>query len=236
MSSFFGKFPTLLYNLDGLNTNQIVVTNLLYRTHLLPSIANNTSNYYLYTLKDGETPEIVAEKYYGNPEAHWLVMYANNVVDPQFDWLLTQDEFNAYIKAKYGSISQAMGKVHHYNKVIETIDSKTGLVSFNSYEIDFADNRSVVGDSTLPYSTYSNLPDFFDVNPKGKFKDGSGETMYITRSITYCYDWEDAQNENKRNIKLIRKEYWPQIQAEFLALSKSASPDQYQYLRQIKQV
>lgn len=190
----------------------------------------------MYTLRDGETPEIVAEKYYGTPEAHWLVMYANNVVDPQFDWLLSQDEFNNYITAKYGSISNAMSQVHHYSKVIETIDSKTGTATFRSYEIDFTDPRTVPGDTSLPYDTYSNLPDFFDVNPQGKFVDGSGETMYITRSITYCYDYEDNLNETKRNIRLIRKEYWPEVQAEFLALAKAASPDQYQYLRQIKKL
>lgn len=232
MSEFFGKFPTISYTFDGVNYERI--TNLLFRTKLYDYIQNFTTIYYNYTLRDGETPPIVAEKYYGDPEAHWLVMYVNGVYDPVFDWMLSQDTFNNYIINKYGSVASAMSTIHHRSKIITTVNTD-GTETTKTYVVDESDPRVDAGDSSLPYDTYENLPDLQDLNPKGTFPDGSGVNVYITKSEISCYDWENQQNEAKRDIKLIDKVYWPQIKAEFQAITNLANP-RNSYIRQIKTV
>jgi len=235
MSNFFSKFPLTTYSFDPKGQNIDMITNILFRTKLFGYIRNNTTAYYDYTLKEYETPEIIAEKYYGTPDAYWLVLYANDVVDPQYDWLLDTNSFNEYIISKYGSIANAMTQVHHYQKIIQTVDSGTGISTFKSYEVDLSDPRTIPGDTTLPYDTYDNLAGFYDVNPQGTFSDGSGMQMFITKNSVSCYDYEYDLNEAKRSIKLIRKEYWPQIQNEFQAIVNAASPSK-SYIRTIKSV
>ena len=37
-------------------------------------------------MQDSDTPEIIADKYYGNVEYHWVVLLFNNIIDPQFEY------------------------------------------------------------------------------------------------------------------------------------------------------
>ena len=37
-------------------------------------------------LKKGETPEMIADKLYGDPNLHWIVMYVNGITDRYHQW------------------------------------------------------------------------------------------------------------------------------------------------------
>ena len=65
-----------------------------------------------YDVKNGERPEDIAFKYYGDAEYHWVVLLVNNVTDRFYDWPLTQPQFDAFLTDKYGSGSE--DAVHHY--------------------------------------------------------------------------------------------------------------------------
>ena len=39
-----------------------------------------------YTIKDGERPETLAEKIYGNQFYDWVILLTNNMVNAQYDW------------------------------------------------------------------------------------------------------------------------------------------------------
>ncbi|NBR22608.1 MAG: hypothetical protein EBU08_02235, partial [Micrococcales bacterium] len=64
---------------------------------------NNTAVYYEYNIQDSDTPEIIANKFYGDSEKHWVVMMLNDIVDPQFDWPLDQRTIISYINEKYSA-------------------------------------------------------------------------------------------------------------------------------------
>jgi hypothetical protein len=81
---YFKQFPKFLYdfNADGTNFTNIVrdiTKNVRFRKEVL----ENVTLYDEYDIVDGETPEIIAEKIYGNPEYHWIIMLANQ----RYDWL-----------------------------------------------------------------------------------------------------------------------------------------------------
>ena len=44
----------------------------------------------------------------------------------------------------------------------------------------------------------------------------------VSRAEVSCYDYEQELNESKRLIKIIKKEYYGQIQGEFISLTRSA--------------
>ena len=79
MATFFAKYPKLLFN------NRLV-TDIIARTSIRERYSDKLSIFYPYTLQEGDTPEIIAEKYYGDPEKHWIVLLANNIIDPFFEF------------------------------------------------------------------------------------------------------------------------------------------------------
>lgn len=120
ISQFFDAFPKIDYdiNRDKVFEQTEHVTNIFFRIGILKKIINNISAYYPYTVKDSETPEIVAENNYGDANAGWIVIYTNQLFDPQFDWPLGHNALDSYVTEKYGSIQKAMQTVHHVEKVV----------------------------------------------------------------------------------------------------------------------
>ena len=91
---YFQKFPQTLYSLDDRKSVQIV-TNILQRVIIKETIKNNLSLFDEYDIIDGETPEIIAAKVYGNSNYHWIIMLANERFDYREDFPL---DYNALSK------------------------------------------------------------------------------------------------------------------------------------------
>lgn len=105
--AYFKKFPKVRY------IDQDVV-NIL--TSILPKYSpiQDTTLFFYHSLTDGERPEDVSFKYYGTTEHHWLILILNNIIDPYYDWLLTQQELETYVKEKYGSNADG---IHHFENL-----------------------------------------------------------------------------------------------------------------------
>lgn len=227
----FEFYPTIAYNPNYKVNNESVqaVTNIFFRTRFQEVVKNENVSYYLYTIRDQDTPESIAYKYYGDARRHWIILLANDIVNPYYDWPLSLANFNNYIRDKYGSLASAQTTIHHYEKVITTTDSKTGEVTERRYWIDETDARDTEGES-LPHDAYDELAVDSYPNLSGTFKDGSGVTMVISRDAISQYDWELEENEKKRNIKLIRKEYYDFIEEQLRNLVSPRTP----YSREIR--
>ena len=139
MAEYFGKFPQIPYAIsksDQSTINFALVTDIMVRVRVLTEKLNQIFHYYEYTIKEDETPEILANKIYGDPETHWLIMMTNNITDPQFDWPLSYDVFNQYLINKYGSIPNAQTTIHHYEKIYKTVDTYTRIETDNIFQIE----------------------------------------------------------------------------------------------------
>ena len=218
------------------------VTNLLFRTAIIREIINNSSAYIKYIVRDGDTPDILASKVYGDPESHWLILYANEMLDPQYDWPLTTSVFYKYIVDKYRSMAEADignplqdfevvswtqdrtndASVHHYEKVVKQFNSTTQT----NNEIRYIINKSKLTDNELdvPYEYYDNLADEQDVTPINVTIKGQTLIETVYRDFITYYDYEDKLNEEKRNIRIIKQEYYSQILAEFNAITGAPDP------------
>ena len=86
------------------------VTNLLRRVGLRANVRTNVLIYDTYDVKEGETPEIIAHKLYGDPELHWVVLMVNNVTDRYHDWPMSTPQFLAFVTDKYSDPNAT----HHY--------------------------------------------------------------------------------------------------------------------------
>nr|MBC8442956.1 baseplate wedge protein 53 [Pseudomonadota bacterium] len=70
---FFNNFPLIDYDINATG-EYVLATNIMKRFRIRRSVVDNRSFYYNYELQDNERPEILAHKFYGNPNLHWLIM------------------------------------------------------------------------------------------------------------------------------------------------------------------
>lgn len=106
---YFEKFPVTYYSQDDRKTIQIV-RNIFLRININQLVKNNLSIYDEYDILDGETPEIVSDRFYNNSQYHWIIMHMNDILDPRYDWPLSTANLIKYCDSKYTN-SQA---THHY--------------------------------------------------------------------------------------------------------------------------
>lgn len=229
MGKFFDKFPRILYDIEGnAISNFESITDIFFRLQVVQESLNNITSYYYHSISDSETPEIVAEAVYGDPEAHWMILLANNIVDAQYDWPLDSVSFGAYLTDKYGSIANAHLQIHHYEKVIRREFGDT--VSETRFRI----NKEKLTDNalTVPYDYYEGDGSLPETQLVETIDLGNGQTVIQVTyrdAITY-YDYENQVNEDKRQIKVIKPEFYPLIIQEFNELTGNR---QAPYLRKL---
>lgn len=135
---FFDKFPKIDYDINNdLYSKYENVTNIFFRIGVIREILNNISSYYVFEIENGDKPEVLADKIYGDPGAGWMILYANRIMDPQWEWPLDNEEFKKYIIDKYGSVANAKTKVHHYEMVIKRTNSETQVTTETRFNVGY---------------------------------------------------------------------------------------------------
>ena len=106
---YFSSFPTIPYDSVG-NGDFKMVTNLLKRVSIRSKVKANVSVFDTYDIKEGETPEMIADKLYDDPQLHWIVLMMNNITDRYHQWPKNNNQFLAFIGDKYDNPQG----IHHY--------------------------------------------------------------------------------------------------------------------------
>ena len=193
---FFQTFPKLItMNAFG---DAKLATNLLARTNIIPELINNPLLFYKYDTQDGDTPELIASKYYNNPYRYWMFLYGNNIMDPQWDLALSTNNFAVYLQDKYAEaagntsvLAYTQSTIQYYKQIVQTYDSVTDNVTINEYLVD--------------QDTYASLPQNNVITKT--FPSGAYIQVTQTKSTISIYDYELEQNEAKRQVQIIDKKY-----------------------------
>ena len=108
---YFNRFPMMVYDVKG-DKNYKLLPDILRRVKLRSGLRSGSFMFDNYDVKDGERPEDVAFKWFGDAQLHWVILMTNNVTDRFYQWPLTQPELQAHLEDKYGAGSE--DDVHHY--------------------------------------------------------------------------------------------------------------------------
>ena len=111
--SYFDRFPLMAYDMKG-NQQYKLLTNILRRVKLRSGVRSGTFLFDNIDVQDGERPEDIAFKLYGDAQLHWVILMTNNVTDRFYQWPLTQPQFQEHLEDKYGLAN--IDAVHHYEK------------------------------------------------------------------------------------------------------------------------
>ena len=128
---YFKSFPKIFYDSKG-DGNYKRVTNLLRRVAMRTKLKSDGALYDTYDVKEGETPEMIAHKLYGDSEVHWIVMLMNDITDRYHGWPLTTPQFNAFINDKYDDVNA----VHHY-EISQTSGNTTTKINIGTSNTDY---------------------------------------------------------------------------------------------------
>ena len=204
MSKYFSYFPKTLYTAD-LKTAQSVL-NIISRFTFEKSFKDNTSVSYEYDIQDSDTPEIIASKFYKDPERHWIVLLFNDITDPQFDWPMDYRTLISFIDDKYSAnanvgqsgSSWAESHTHAYYKIETRTTISTNTITVNKIEVNA--------------NTYANVT---SSSSNVTLADGYVITIATSKNTQSYYDYEIELNETKRKIKLLKPEFVPSVESEF---------------------
>jgi hypothetical protein len=179
MPRYFTSYPQITYKGK-------TIRDITRRSKIRDDLLRDPYIFLPYTVREGEKPETIAELYYGSVDDTWLVLYANNITDPYFQWPLSETEFNAFFINKYAEFSNRTGfDVLRWGRDQTRTDN---IVYF-----------FVAAENTGRIIRYS--PET-DPLPAGA-------------TPVRVYEYEAQQNENKREIILIDKVYRNQVVEEF---------------------
>jgi len=202
---YFDSLPnTLTIDYSG---NAVVVKNILTKAVLPVSVLYNPLVFYRYDVQDHDTPESIANKYYGDSYRFWLVLLPNQIIDPQWDWPMSQSLFSDYLNDKYSTVAAANNQsviqytnstIYSYIKEVSTTDVISQNTTTTLYTIDA--------------NAYANTT----VNT---ITDKSGfVTQSVTKYAQNIFDYETGLNEAKRSIYLIKSNYASTIESQFQKL------------------
>ncbi len=154
---YFNKFGKIQYGFDKENFK--IVTDVMKRVKVRDKIINELSLYDKYDVKSGDTPESIAFKHFGDVNLHWVILLTNNITDRYYDWPMSEQEFELFIKDKYSNpdgihhyeMTQSSGKQtgngpDDYTHKLEVNSTTSGAqsVSNREYESRLQDNKRII--------------------------------------------------------------------------------------------
>lgn len=193
---YFDTLPKIIKT-DS-NGNSSLMVNLMARCSVIPKILKNPLVYYSYDIQESDTPEVIAYKYYGDSYRYWIVLYVNEILDPQWHWPMQSSVFESYVEDKYTFNTKST--IHHYEKIITKFNSNTNTTTENKYIID-ANTYNSLSTSTYQHSIST-----------GPF------TVKTSKKAVSYYEYEYNLNESYRNIKLLNSIYVGDLEKQFKKL------------------
>lgn len=237
---YFDRFPYIKYQFPDNNVR--FYKNLSIRPHIIERVKEYEDNLRPYYIKEGELPDHISYDQYGRSEYHWIIMIANDMLNLHTDWPKTPIQFRHYLREKYQHQNTNKGEIiltdlelqrflefngSVYNKYTSyiIIDSeRNGFVRDSEGELTDSDEylkiqpwklKYVKNDSLFPDHVFedryiqpevwSNRENVFET-----FESLEGEFFPIS-----YYEKEFEENEEKRKIRIPRREVLEQILDEF---------------------
>lgn len=202
--AYFNELPNIstvsLLKDKSRSDERILVKNIFRRAKLRTDVDRAITAYEFYTIKEGERPDIIANKFYGDPELDWVILIVNNITSIRDEWPLSNNDLNTHMIDKYGSES-ALAEVHHYEtREIRDQYNRTVLESGLEVDQNFVFSYTPIGGVTQ------------DISAAGPVSN---------------YEYERTVNDAKRVIRILKEEYVSALVSDMRSMMKYESSSQY---------
>jgi len=143
MSNYFSRLPDFEYVSrlpDAKISDYIRVKNLFKKGVLREDIFQDLAFFTKYDIRGNDRPDNVSFDVYGRSNLDWLVLTANNIINVQTEWPMSQADFDRYLLDKYGTYEKMNATHHHETIEIKNTDGVTIVAAGLRVESDFSVN------------------------------------------------------------------------------------------------
>ena len=145
--SYFNKFPLMSYDIKGDKARKLL-PDILRRVKLRALVKSGGMLFDKYDVKEGEKPEDIAFKWFGDAELHWVILMTNNITDRYYEWPMNQVQFQEFLEDKYDNPDG----IHHYEVTKDSGRTTSKGPSDYSYLVEV--NSDVDGASSVSNREY----------------------------------------------------------------------------------
>lgn len=140
--SYFKHLPKIIYSFgDDRDLDLKVLTDITVNTRIFKKALSEITLWEYYDLQDGETPEILAHRLYGDAELHWVIMLVNERYDMHTDFPMSATEIDEYIASKYPNPDAIRYYVDTDGDIVDSTVPGAIPVSYRDWEYGTNDKK-----------------------------------------------------------------------------------------------
>lgn len=201
---YFDAFPTTKYTLAG-KTETVVD---IFRKVIIST--ENTDNVFVEELvQDSDSLESLAEKYYGDSKLSWIILLANNIVDPINEFVRSSEQLDSLINKKYA------GSVFYFEENVNLQEGDVLISTISGVTANLAPSGITQG--TLNTSNYCFVNDYSNefryarvTNINGSFSTSSKVIAYrklndVMTLITFTKELSSGAGDQDACVLPIKK-------------------------------
>jgi hypothetical protein len=221
MANYFRHFPKTPY-LSERNGDLNLATNIIARVKFIDTIKNIVTSYFTYDIVNDDSPESLSYKFYGTSSKHWIILLLNDIIDPQFDWYMNYETFNKYVDEKYYSIAIengfTSGLEFSQNSEKDFTLNKKYYIKEERYIEGLENSETVIQLTETDFESWTSFVSTRDVEIVKTLTNSEGGN-YVLRIVPSkifknFYELEVENNEKKKSIKILNKEYVSRVEEE----------------------
>ena len=99
----------MIYDMKN-DGNYKLLPDILRRVKQRNAIKDGQYIFDTYDVINGEKPEDIAYKWFGDAQLHWVILMTNNVIDRYYDWPMNEVQLQEFLEDKYSNPDG----IHHY--------------------------------------------------------------------------------------------------------------------------
>ena len=193
MSNYFTYLPDVYVRTQTYRTNNndpyVLAKNIFRRIKIRDDVEYLVTGFTQYTIKNQQRPDQIAEEFYSDPSYDWVILITNNITNIYSEWPMSEYELYDYCERKYGANN--VENTHHW------------------------ETREIRGPKNVVL-----LREGIQVPESFSYKRPDGTTMlkdHVVKEVTN-FEYENNENEFKRNIYVLREPYLEEFVNEFQEL------------------
>jgi hypothetical protein len=208
---YFSYVPDLKYDIKPYKfpftqTDYVTVKNFFRRYKVNEDMFSYVVFFTKYSITDSDRIDLLAERAYGSPYYDWVIAILNNIINPTLDWPMTEWQLRKHVDQKY----DYPDAVHHYE----------------TKEVRDSANRIVLKEGLIVDEKFYNAPyKYYDSNekrPMVKYNINDSVTFEVSN-----FKYEEVENEKKREIYLLKGNYFDSFVSEFRKLNMYSKSSDY---------
>jgi hypothetical protein len=193
---YFKYIPDIEYDTKPIKfpfsqSDYVTAKNFFRRYQVNPDVFSYSVFFKKYAIVDGERPDSLAEKAYGDPFFDWIILLVNNTINPLFDWPVSDEALRRFYEKRY---EDPYGTIKQYQ----------------TFKITNSLGQEILKEGLIVDEKFYNTP--------FTYWDGSLSITVPGNKVCYpvsIFDDATIQNEKKREIYLLKVEYVDRFVADF---------------------